>query len=74
MEDMLLKEVLDAGARSIGNRPDDLVRRSVLAQVLVRAAVFEDVEDALSAFRFWANPTTRETFDVDGFLGWMKTK
>lgn len=66
---MLLKEILDAGAESSqGNHPDSLVKRGVLAGVLVRAGVFEDTAQALTAFRYWSWPETRDQFTPEVFV------
>lgn len=70
---MLLKEILDAGAESTGvNHPDALVKRGVLAGVLVRAGVFEDTAQALTAFRYWSWPETRDQFTPDDFVSRMR--
>lgn len=71
---MLLKEILDAGANAIGNHPDDLVRRSILSAVLVRAGVFVDPSQALRAFRVWAHPPTREAFTPEEFVQRVREK
>jgi hypothetical protein len=68
---MLLKEILDAGAASASNSPDDLVRRSILSAVLVRAGLLDDPAQALAAFRVWSHP---HTFTPDQFVARVRSK
>jgi len=45
--------VLDRGASYLGNHPDDLARRTVLAQVLVDGRAVKSIDAGVLAFRIW---------------------
>lgn len=52
--------ILDRGARYLGNHPDHLSKRIVLAQLLVDARAVRSVEAGVLAFRIWATPGSQE--------------
>lgn len=51
--------VLDRGASYLGNHPDDLARRTVLAQVLVDGRVVKSIDAGILAFRIWTAPEAK---------------
>lgn len=60
MDTIDARHLLDAGAASIhNNHPDALVRRTVLASVLVAAGVSRSSAAAINAFRIWATPLAK---------------
>lgn len=60
MDTIPTSAVLTRGAASLGNHPDHLVRRSLLAQILVDCRAVKSVEAAILAFRLWAVPQAVE--------------
>lgn len=52
--------ILDRGARYLGNHPDHLTKRIVLAQLLVDARAVRSVEAGVVAFRIWATPGSQD--------------
>lgn len=52
--------ILDRGAKALGNHPDQLTRRILLAQILVEARLVRSVDAAINAFRLWAIPASRQ--------------
>lgn len=52
--------ILDRGARYLGNHPDHLTKRIVLAQLLVDARAVRSVEAGIVAFRIWATPGSQD--------------
>jgi hypothetical protein len=60
METISTATVLERGAMYLGNHPDNLVRRTVLAQILVDSRAVKSIEAGLLAFKLWAVPQSRE--------------
>jgi len=60
METISTTTVLDRGAKCLSNRPDDLVRRITLAQLLVDAKAVRNLDAAVFAFRLWSVPESRQ--------------
>ena len=52
--------ILDRGVTYLGNKPDDLSRRTALALVLVDARQVRSVEAGILAFKIWALPEAKE--------------
>jgi len=53
--------ILDCGAQSIhNNHPDALVRRTVLASILMTARAVRSIDAGLLAFRIWADPAAKQ--------------
>lgn len=52
--------ILERGARYLGNHPDHLSKRIVLAQLLVDARAVRSVEAGVLAFRIWATPGSQD--------------
>lgn len=48
--------ILERGAKYLGNHPDHLSKRIVLAQLLVDARAVRSVEAGIVAFKIWATP------------------
>lgn len=60
MDTIDARHILNAGAASIhNNHPDSLVRRTVLASVLVAAGVARSVPAAITAFQIWNTPLAK---------------
>ena len=60
METIPTSAVLSKGASYLGNHPDHLVRRIVLAQILVDCRAVKSIEAGILAFRLWAVPQAVE--------------
>lgn len=60
METIPTSTLLDRGAQYLGNHPDHLARRIVLAQVLVDNRAVKSVEAGVVAFRIWATPGSQD--------------
>lgn len=65
MESISTRTILDRGAAYLGNHPDHLAKRIVLAQILVDARAVRSIEAGVLAFKIWAVDTARlHTVDV----------
>jgi hypothetical protein len=64
MDTIQTATILDRGVKYLNNHPDSLVRRTVLAQVLVDARLVRTIEAGVLAFRLWSVPGAAERYDV----------
>lgn len=60
METISTAAVLELGSKNLGNHPDNLVRRTILAQLLVASRAVKSIEAGLNAFKLWSVPQSRE--------------
>ena len=60
METISTAVVLEEGSKNLGNHPDNLVRRTLLAKILVDSRAVKTPEAALAAFKMWAIPESRD--------------
>ena len=60
METILTSTLLDRGAQYLGNHPDHLTRRIVLAQILVDNRAVNSVAAGILAFKMWAVPQSSD--------------
>lgn len=65
--DIDLTVILDRGARYLGNHPDNLAKRTALAQVLVDARVVRNVAVGINLFRIWSVPEATR-YDLDTLI------
>ena len=68
METISTTTVLDRGAQYLSSHPDDLVRRLVLAQILVDSRAVNSVQAGINAFKMWAVPQSK-IHSVETILG-----
>jgi len=68
METIPTSTLLDRGAQYLGNHPDHLARRIVLAQVLVDNRAVASVKAGILAFKLWAVPQSKE-HSIETILG-----
>lgn len=61
MDTIDARVILDAGAAALhGNNPDNLVRRTSLASLLVAARAVKTVDAGIMAFRLWTSPEAKQ--------------
>ena len=67
METIQTYTLLDRGAQYLGNHPDNLARRIVLAQILVDNRAVSSVQAGILAFKMWAVPQSK-THTIEAIL------
>ena len=65
--------ILDRGAKYLGNHPDHLTKRIVLAQLLVDARAVRSIDAGVLAFRIWSTPGSQQ-HPVEVILGLANEK
>lgn len=67
--EITVETILERGAKYLGNHPDHLTRRIVLAQILVDARLVRSIEAGINAFKIWSLPAESRQHPTEVLLG-----